>query len=60
MNGSSYTQVLVSKDGNKVYIDNIVESLDNFVYEYNIKMNLLRKIKCKKIIKIHIIIFFKN
>ncbi|MBW9158996.1 hypothetical protein [Clostridium tagluense] len=49
MNGSTYTQVLVSKDGNKVYINNIGESLDNFIYEYNIKMNLLRKIKYKKI-----------
>ena len=49
MNGSNYTQVLVSKDGNKVYIDNIGEGLDNFMYEYNIKLNLLRKIKYKKI-----------
>lgn len=49
MQGSVYTEVSVSKDGNTVYIDNRGEGYDEFMYQYNVDTNELTKIKAKKI-----------
>ncbi len=43
MQGSIYTEIKVSKDGKTVYIDNIGDKYDNFMYKYHIKNNRLEK-----------------
>ena len=47
MQGSTHTEVSVSKDGKTVYIDNIGDGYDEFMYEYDVEKNKLTETKVK-------------
>lgn len=49
MQGSTHTEVSVSKDGKTVYIDNIGDGYDEFMYEYDVEKNKLTETKVKEI-----------
>lgn len=47
--GSTYTQVTVTKDGKTVYIDNLGEGADDVMYRYDIDADRLSTVKVQKI-----------